>query len=213
MSLNRQESAASIFEMPDGCEAALPFSQVDLMSENSQDIPLTEGNLATALARLRQASLFDPKTLRKAANALLALADALVQQDQEVLDSHVRMPVGRRVTEERRLAELAHKIYAMRRRRGRCLQAELLGEPAWDIMLDLYKHTVARRVITVTSACVAAAVPPTTALRWISSLVDEGLVERIPLASDRRTVELRLTGKGFAAMKACLADLETILEL
>ncbi len=183
------------------------------MTDHPENTAATEDGIAAALARLRQASLIDPKSLRRTATALLALADAIAPDQDAASASHIRMPVGLRVTEERRLAELAHKIYAMRRRRNRWVHAELLGEPAWDIMLDLYKHTVARRVITVTSACVAAAVPPTTALRWISSLVEEGLVERIPLESDRRTVELRLTAKGFAAMKACLVDMETILEL
>jgi len=65
-----------------------------------------------------------------------------------------------------------------RRTRGRYLTPELFADPAWDILLDLLRAEIAHERISVSSACIAAAVPATTGLRWLRALERHGLVVR-----------------------------------
>ncbi|WP_367186159.1 MarR family transcriptional regulator [Novosphingobium sp.] len=57
----------------------------------------------------------------------------------------------------------------------------------------------------MTSLCIAADVPPTTALRWIALLESEGLIERHPDPNDRRRTYIRLNDKMTAAMTRLLS--------
>ena len=95
------------------------------------------------------------------------------------------------------LARKAAAIYAGRRARSKIFgELDVFGEPAWDLMLDLFVNQVENRPIAVSSAVIASAVAPTTALRWITTLIQEGLLERVPDQFDRRRAFVRLTGKG-----------------
>jgi hypothetical protein len=97
--------------------------------------------------------------------------------------------------------ELARQTYEDRRRRNKIFQSEeLFGEPAWDILLDLFISAKERRRVSVTSACIGSAVPSTTALRWISILDRHGLLDREADPGDARRVYVRLSPKGYEAM-------------
>lgn len=74
-------------------------------------------------------------------------------------------------------AQLRREIKA-RRTRERLLPEGLFADPAWDILLDLTLARLDGRQTPVSSLCIAAAVPTTTALRWIKTLLDRGLIER-----------------------------------
>ncbi len=65
-----------------------------------------------------------------------------------------------------------------RRERERFFPVELFSDPAWDMLLDLTAARLERRQVSVSSLCIAAAVPTTTALRWIRNLCDIGLFVR-----------------------------------
>lgn len=98
-------------------------------------------------------------------------------------------------------AELARQTYDDRRRRTKIFKSEdLFGEPAWDIMLDLFIATKERRRVSVTSACIGSAVPSTTALRWISILEKQGFLVREADPGDARRVYVKLSARGYAAM-------------
>jgi len=77
---------------------------------------------------------------------------------------------------------------------------DIFSDPAWDILLDLYEYRRKGRLVSVTSACLAASVPPTTALRYIARLVDEGLISRQTSPHDRRVVYLDFTNHGMHKM-------------
>jgi DNA-binding MarR family transcriptional regulator len=77
----------------------------------------------------------------------------------------------------------------------------LFGEPAWDILLDLYASEVEGRQVSISSACVASSVPATTALRWLNTLADSGLVARAPDGSDARRSNLELTPLGRSSLR------------
>lgn len=97
--------------------------------------------------------------------------------------------------------ELARQKYDDRRRRTKIFQSEeLFGEPAWDILLDLFIAAKERRRVSVTSACIGSAVPSTTALRWIAILEKQGLLMREADPGDARRVYVKLSARGYAAM-------------
>ncbi|KQM17500.1 winged helix DNA-binding protein [Novosphingobium sp. Leaf2] len=97
--------------------------------------------------------------------------------------------------------ELARQTYEDRRRRIKIFRTDdLFGEPAWDILLDLFIAAKERRRVSVTSACIGSAVPSTTALRWIAQLEKHGLLVREADPGDARRVYVKLSAKGYAAM-------------
>lgn len=100
----------------------------------------------------------------------------------------------------------AVEIYRSRRRRDAAFgqDADLFGEPAWDILLDLLDADAHGRRISVTSASLASSVPATTGLRMIAILEERGLVVRTDDPRDRRRSHVSLTGKGRAVMQAAL---------
>jgi len=98
-------------------------------------------------------------------------------------------------------AEMARASYAKRRKRTTLFgDPELFGEPAWDILLDLYVAQVENKTVSVSSACIGSASPPTTGLRWLGVLADQGLLEREHDPQDQRRVLVRLTEKALDAM-------------
>jgi len=97
--------------------------------------------------------------------------------------------------------ELARQSYDDRRRRTKIFGSEeLFGEPAWDILLDLFIAAKERRRVSVTSACIGSAVPSTTALRWISILERQGLLTREADPGDARRIYVGLSPRGYEAM-------------
>jgi DNA-binding MarR family transcriptional regulator len=70
---------------------------------------------------------------------------------------------------------------------------DLLGEPAWDMIVDLFIASEEGNRVSVTSLCVASAVPTTTALRWISILENEGIIFRVADETDARRFFLFLS--------------------
>ena len=80
-----------------------------------------------------------------------------------------------------------------RRFREKLLPYDLFLDPAWDILLDLFIAYHLGQLVNISNACLAAAVPLTTALRWLSKLEQHGLIEREDDPNDRRRAFVRLT--------------------
>lgn len=98
-------------------------------------------------------------------------------------------------------ATLAREAYARRRERSAIFgNAELFGEPAWDILLDLYVAYAEQKPVSVSSACIGSAAPPTTGLRWLGVLSEQGLIVREHDPEDQRRVLVRLSESGIGAM-------------
>ena len=89
-------------------------------------------------------------------------------------------------------AEVRDLIRA-RRMRAAFFPSELFADPAWDMLLDLFAAELESRRVSVSSLCIAAAVPGTTALRWIGSMVEAGLFERYADPRDRRRAFISLS--------------------
>lgn len=87
-----------------------------------------------------------------------------------------------------------------RRLRADFLPGDLFADPAWDMLLDLLAARLEHARVSVSSLCIAAAVPPTTALRWIRTLTDKGLVERQADPLDGRRVFIALADETAASL-------------
>lgn len=83
--------------------------------------------------------------------------------------------------------------YRERRRRKKFFPPDLFGEAAWDILLDLFAARLEQRQISVTSACIGADVPATTALRWLGQLEELGFIDRTVSETDQRVTWVQLT--------------------
>ncbi|WP_395391131.1 MarR family transcriptional regulator [Novosphingobium sp. BL-8A] len=92
-------------------------------------------------------------------------------------------------------ARLVRKILRQRELRARFIEGDLFADPAWDMLLDLAAARGEGKQVSVTSLCIAAAVPPTTALRWIGQMVEGGLFRRVLDDNDRRRAFIELTDK------------------
>ncbi|MGC5798747.1 hypothetical protein [Sphingomonas sp. NFX23] len=88
-----------------------------------------------------------------------------------------------------------------RRLRDQFFGATLFEDPGWDMLLDLYAAELERGRVSVSSLCIAAAVAPTTALRWIARMTDTGLFERRPDLLDRRRAFMVLSDRASEAMR------------
>jgi len=87
----------------------------------------------------------------------------------------------------------ARALIRQRRLRTDFLPATLFGEPAWDMLLDLYAAHYEGRRVSVSSLCIASSVPSTTALRAIEAMEREGCILRERDPGDGRRIFLKLS--------------------
>lgn len=100
--------------------------------------------------------------------------------------------------------EFARRTIAVRRLREEMFGSQFFADPAWDILLDLYIHGEKGVPVSISSLCMAAAVPPTTAQRWIKLLADAGVLVRGNDPCDARRVFITLAREAHESMHVCL---------
>lgn len=98
-------------------------------------------------------------------------------------------------------------IIKTRRLRERFFPAELFSDPAWDMLLDLIAARLENKQVSVSSLCIAAAVPTTTGLRWIRTLCDSGVFIRHLDPKDARRAFITLGDAAAQSMLDYLASL------
>jgi hypothetical protein len=103
-------------------------------------------------------------------------------------------------------AEAVQTVIRARRLRTRYFPEHLFADPAWDMLLDLLQAEIAQLRVPVSSLCIAAAVPATTALRWLKSMVQEGLFVRRADPHDGRRVFVELAPETSRALRRYFAD-------
>lgn len=106
---------------------------------------------------------------------------------------------------------LVRTFIRLRRIRGQHFIAELFADPAWDILLDLTAALLEGRMVAVSSLCIAAAVPATTALRWITQMTEQAILVRRPDPSDGRRVFIGMSDAATAGMDAYLAAARAVV--
>lgn len=109
---------------------------------------------------------------------------------------------------ERQHAKAVRRILRQRRMREQYFPAELFADPAWDMLLDLYAARLEHQPVSVSSLCIAAAVPATTALRWIRTMTDAGLFVRESDPHDGRRIFIALSDNALDAMQRYFEALE-----
>jgi Winged helix DNA-binding domain len=97
-----------------------------------------------------------------------------------------------------------------RRLRDQYFRGNLFADPAWDMLLDLMAARIEKNRVAVSSLCIAAAVPATTALRWIKALTDRGLFVREADPQDGRRVYIALSDDAARALATYLRALQRI---
>jgi hypothetical protein len=103
-------------------------------------------------------------------------------------------------------AETVRAIIRARRLRARYFPDDLFADPAWDMLLDLLQAEISHLRVPVLSLCIAAAVPATTALRWLKTMVQDGLFIRRADPHDGRRVFVELAPQTSHALRRYFAD-------
>lgn len=102
----------------------------------------------------------------------------------------------------------ARNITRLRAKRHRLFGDGLFGEPAWDILLELYFAAFEGRKLSPSSVGLGAKLPQTTLLRWIEKLREGGWLERSADPLDGRRVFVSLSSKAETAMDEFLSEPE-----
>jgi DNA-binding transcriptional ArsR family regulator len=180
-----------------------PFGRIGLTEPEEDTSPqlrrLSEevGRIARALAELSESG--------KHAGPERRVADRREGDRRELPDR--RAPIGD--TEMPSISSIRAMIRT-RRMRDQYFSGELFADPAWDMLLDLLLARLEQRTVAVSSLCIAAAVPPTTALRWIKRLTDEGIFVRTADPRDGRRVFIDLSDQAADAMANYIRAVERI---
>lgn len=135
-----------------------------------------------------------PRELRRLSEEVGRIARALASMSgEEQGQARATGDRDRRPPAEPPAAPALRALIRARRLRDQYFDPELFADPAWDMLLDLMLARVEGRQVAVSSLCIAAAVPSTTALRWIKRLTDDGLFVRAADPRDGRRVYIDLS--------------------
>ena len=94
-------------------------------------------------------------------------------------------------------------MFRERRWRDRWFPGGLFGEPAWDMLLVLFRGHDEQAELRQIDLFNEVGVPHTTALRTIEKLEKAGLVERLVGGSIYRKRVVRLTADAIERMERC----------
>lgn len=96
--------------------------------------------------------------------------------------------------------ETVRDMIDARRLRTQFFDARLFGEPAWDMLLELFHAEIAKRSVSLTSLSGAVCIPSATALRWIKVMIEADLVRYPTKPSDARCEHVELSPMASKAM-------------
>ncbi len=105
--------------------------------------------------------------------------------------------------------KLIDRIIRQRRLRERYFEPHLFADPAWDILLELTAARLEHRQLSVTALCYVAAVPSTTALRWVNEMTRMGLVTREDDPLDGRRALVSLSDSAARSIAAYFDEIGT----
>lgn len=139
---------------------------------------------------------FTPEDL----NRLLGIA-ASVSANHDCQASDAITFIERAVTsrvpatpKRRTVGEFAGKLLHLRGKRNRMIGADLMRDPAWDIMLGLVAADEQQRETCTKVLCHDAGLPTTTALRHLDRMEAAALIERRTHHDDNRQTLVSMTG-------------------
>ena len=89
-------------------------------------------------------------------------------------------------------------VLTVRRGREALFGRKLFSDPAWDVILELYAARLGDRRMSAPELARVIGLPASVIARWVSALVEAGVVERGP--DETREPTLELTDDGAAKM-------------
>ena len=140
----------------------------------------------------------DVKGLAEKFDAAMTILDEIRASDGfDVFGERRVQPESRRET----ALEAAERAFEDRRLRAEQFEDErLFGEPAWDILLDLFIHQTRHEEVTVKKACLDSGARSSTAKRWLTVLRAEGLISINEDSTDESAGAVSLTAEGYESM-------------
>jgi len=113
-------------------------------------------------------------------NELLSILNREIQNAIHRIAEQLNLPSERRSGPEASSTyRLVCQAYQARREREDMFDADLFADPAWDILLALFCSHLADRQMTLQDAIKSAAVPESTARRWLTALERRGLIRSV----------------------------------
>jgi|SRR5688572_31286366 len=140
----------------------------------------------------------DGQTLRAHGQALLRLGRELLER-AAALEGEA--PTARTsLSTDAEILVLAKAAQDDRKRRPDFFRKDLFGEPAWDILLDVFIQERVGKPLSVMASYIGSAASTGTAYRYLKLLISEGLIERTGDPKDNRRSFLTLTPHAKEAM-------------
>lgn len=136
----------------------------------------------------------------------MAIPDIARDLESALSQIYELIPNKRRSLQHSDEVKVLRNAIKIRKRREDYFGADLFGEPAWDMLLDLYLSELQGRRVSISSLTIASNVPATTALRWIQKLIDVGLLQKKADPLDARRYWASLTERGTQKMRMFLAE-------
>lgn len=110
------------------------------------------------------------------------------------------------LSDDCRKVRTAQWILSARRLRYAHFSGSLFGEPAWDLLLQVYVSDASGLSSTVAELQVQQEQPASTTLRWLNALEEQGLIRQKQLPTGSKIVEL--TTNGHSALDAYLVAVQ-----
>jgi hypothetical protein len=151
------------------------------------------------------------RRLRELAQKLLSIASELElhNEPQEAGAPELSSLLVTSAQEHASSLDIALRQYNARRLREAVFEDRaLFGEPAWNVLLDLFIAERQGKRMSVKSACIGAAAPLTTAFRWLRILEAKGYVQREHDGTDARRSYISLTPMGLERMTGYVTRLK-----
>lgn len=214
--LARSERRASVVAAPEAMIDAIAAHAFD--SHVIHLIDESEESQAAALAlagAFRPGRVAEPRgpngiaVLAQLSEEAARIASALASLSEGELIVPVDPQSGENEADEVNAAQVRAIIRA-RRMRDQFFRSEIFADPAFDMLLDLYAARLEGHRVAVSSLCIAAAVPATTALRWIKQLTDRGLFARHADPQDGRRIYIELSDGAARAMGNYLTAVQRV---
>lgn len=188
---DRTELAAALVAAGEHRPAIGMVHEIDRESARLQQLSEEVGRLARTLDALTQRSRFAAPSFDPAPRISDRPSDYIGMPALAPISAEPA-PDSKRAETSALSATQVRDMLRARRIRADFLPGDLFADPAWDMLLDLLAARLEHERVSVSSLCIAAAVPPTTALRWIRTLTDKGLVERQADPLDGRRIFIAL---------------------
>lgn len=151
-----------------------------------------------------------PASLRDLSATLLRLADSIDQDWNPALVRSNFPWFSKSARIERNAMSLAFSATKEEHRaklREEVIGTDLLGIPAWNMLLELFKQFAGGAKVSTKSLQIISGCPETTALRIIGRLERRGLVTRTHSEGDRRVTFVTLTRDGVTKVGTILERL------